>query len=171
MLMCAFGAPVRVTETDFTEGKTLALRLNDKARQLYAEVETPNEVAAVSDPPMMIRPEDSCDPDSLKTKPEICLSRVVLALKNYSRIFGDSGIFQGQNTNCEKWRANATDIADVAEQILETLKEPSETPTPIMVENWMAEGYLCRDSVERLFSFSVVTARVFSHLSSLQQSA
>lgn len=53
---------------------------------------------------------------------QICLSRVVLALKNYSRIFGDSGIFQGQNTNCEKWRANATDIADVAEQILETLK-------------------------------------------------
>lgn len=34
-------------------------------------METPNEVAAVSDPPLMIRPEDKCDPESLKTKPEV----------------------------------------------------------------------------------------------------
>ncbi|XP_053499664.1 interleukin-23 subunit alpha-like [Ictalurus furcatus] len=196
MLVCALGAPLRVAETNYTEGKTLVLRLNEKARQLYEEgkalkvhyhcihlskgwhnqylfcflqVETPSEVAAVSDPPLMIRSEDKCDPDSLKTNPETCLSRVVLALKNYSRIFGESGIFQGQNTKCDKWRANATAIAVVTEQILEALKEPSETPTPMMMANWMTEGYLCRDSVERLYSFSIMTARVFSHLSSLQQ--
>lgn len=39
----------------------------------------------------------------------------------------------------------------------------------MVMENWMTEGYLCRDSVERLYSFSIVTARVFSHLSSVQQ--
>ncbi|XP_017342084.1 interleukin-23 subunit alpha [Ictalurus punctatus] len=169
MLVCALGAPVRVAETNYTDGMTLVLGLNEKARQLYQEVETPSEVAAVSDPPLMIRAEDKCDPDSLKTNPETCLSRVVLALKNYSRIFGESGIFQGQNTKCDKWRANATAIAVVTEQILEALKEPSETPTPMMMANWMTEGYLCRDSVERLYSFSIMTARVFSHLSSLQQ--
>ncbi|KAI5095542.1 hypothetical protein C0J45_13972 [Silurus meridionalis] len=171
MLVCALGAPVRVTDPNYSEGKSLAMKLNQKARYLYEEVETPNMVAAVSDPPLMIRPEDKCDPESLKAKPEICLSRVVLALKNYSRIFGDSGLFQGYNTKCDKWRANATAIAEVTEQILEALQEPSETPTPIMIDNWMTEGYLCRDSVQRLYSFSIVTARVFSHLSSLQQSA
>ncbi|KAK3519368.1 hypothetical protein QTP70_026860 [Hemibagrus guttatus] len=122
MLVCALGVPVRVPETNYTEGKALALKLNENARLLYEEVETTNEVAAVSDPPLMIRSEDNCDPDSLKTDPETCLSRVVLALKNYSRIFGDDGIFQGQNTKCTKWRANATVIAEVAKQILETLK-------------------------------------------------
>ncbi|XP_026800760.1 interleukin-23 subunit alpha-like [Pangasianodon hypophthalmus] len=171
MLACALGAPVRVPEMNYTEGKTLALKLNEKARRLYEEVETPTEVAAVSDPPLMIRSEDKCDPESLKTNPETCMSRVVLALKNYSRIFGDSGIFQGQNTKCDKWRANATVVAEVMEQILEALKEPSDPPTPLMMDNWMTEGYLCRDSVERLYSFSIMTARVFSHLTSLQESA
>lgn len=40
-------------------------------RLCFLQVETTNEMAAVSDPPLMIRSEDSCDPDSLKTKPEV----------------------------------------------------------------------------------------------------
>ncbi|KAG7323730.1 hypothetical protein KOW79_013432 [Hemibagrus wyckioides] len=171
MLVCALGTPVRVPETNYTNGKALALKLNENARLLYQKVETTNEVAAVSDPPLMIRSEDNCDPDSLKTNPKTCLSRVVLALKNYSRIFGDDGIFQGQNTKCNKWRANATAIAEVAKQLLEALKEPLKPQAPMLIDNWMTEGYLCRDSVERLYSFSIVTARVFNHMSSLQQSA
>ncbi|TSP79460.1 ORM1-like protein 2 [Bagarius yarrelli] len=168
MLVCALGAPVRVTETNYTEGKVLALKLNENARLLYGQVETTNEVAAVSDPPLMIRSEDNCDPDNLNVKPEVCLSRVALALKNYSRIFGDGGIFQSQNTKCNKWRANAKAVAEVTTQILEVLKEPAEPLAPMLIDNWMTEGYLCRDSVERLYSFSIITARVFSHLSSQQ---
>lgn len=38
MLVCALGAPVRVTDTNYEEGKALALKLNENARLLYEEV-------------------------------------------------------------------------------------------------------------------------------------
>ncbi|KAI4897345.1 hypothetical protein NFI96_015481, partial [Prochilodus magdalenae] len=127
-------------------------------------VEIPNELAAVSDPPLMIRPEDNCDPDNLQKNPEPCLSRVILALKNYSRIFGVKGLFQEQYPKCGKWKNNAVEVADVTTKLLEQLKEPSTTPEPLNVEGWMNEAFLCRDSVNRLYSFSIVAARVFNFL-------
>ncbi|KAL7859699.1 hypothetical protein SRHO_G00148460 [Serrasalmus rhombeus] len=129
------------------------------------QVEIPNELAVVSDPPLMIRPEDKCDPDSLESNAEPCLSKVILALKNYSRIFGDNGLFREEYTKCSKWRASATDVFNITTQLLRALKEQVEAQEPLKLEKWMSEGFLCRDSVDRLYSFSILTARIFNFLS------
>ncbi|KAL6483100.1 hypothetical protein MHYP_G00079720 [Metynnis hypsauchen] len=165
---CAHGAPAGARtkrHLDYSAGRTLATQLNEKARYLYREVEIPNELAVVSDPPLMIRPEDKCDPDSLQSNAEPCLSKVILALKNYSRIFGDNGLFREEYTKCSKWRASATDVFNVTTQLLHALKEKVEAQEPLKLEKWMSEGFLCRDSVDRLYSFSILTARIFNFLS------
>uniref|UniRef100_A0A4W4EDM8 Uncharacterized protein n=1 Tax=Electrophorus electricus TaxID=8005 RepID=A0A4W4EDM8_ELEEL len=165
---CIHGAPARAkTEVSYINGRTLSISLNEKARYLYKEV----VIAEVSDPPLMIRPEDRCDPESLRTNAEPCLLRITLALKNYSRIFGDNGFFNGENTDCSKWRTNATAVAEVIKQLLVTLQEPWDTPVPLNLPQWMTEEYLCRDSADRLYSFSIVVARVFSFLGSRPQMA
>ncbi|XP_035378538.1 uncharacterized protein LOC113587240 [Electrophorus electricus] len=205
------------------------------AAQVFSlQIEIPSVIAEVSDPPLMIRPEDRCDPESLRTNAEVrrliipcymfpikppCLLRITLALKNYSRIFGDNGFFNGENTDCSKWRTNATAVAEVIKQLLVTLQvctsifknkhlnmgmvrvkisttwnyilylyvhgtaalslltlisgpqEPWDTPVPLNLPQWMTEEYLCRDSADRLYSFSIVVARVFSFLGSRPQMA
>lgn len=44
MLVCALGTPVRVPETNYTDGKALALKLNENARHLYEKVSLPSGI-------------------------------------------------------------------------------------------------------------------------------
>uniref|UniRef100_A0A3B1JGW8 Interleukin 23, alpha subunit p19 n=1 Tax=Astyanax mexicanus TaxID=7994 RepID=A0A3B1JGW8_ASTMX len=90
-----------------------------------------------------------------------CLMRVALALKNYSRIFGDAGLFKEGCTKCSKWKSNAVTVVEVTRKLLDELK-------PLNPADWMIEGLL-RDSVDRLYSFSIITARIFSFLSHQHQ--
>ncbi|XP_076874826.1 uncharacterized protein LOC143525129 [Brachyhypopomus gauderio] len=170
MFTCTHAAPARAKrEVSYIEGRSLSISLNEKARYLYKEIESPNEIVEISDPPLMIRPEDQCDPESLRSNAEPCLLRIVLALKNYSRIFGDNGFFHVENSDCSKWRTNATAVDEVIKQLLDTLQEPLDSSVPLNLPQWMMGGYLCRDSADRLYSFSIVVARVFGFLGSLPQ--
>uniref|UniRef100_A0A8B9HNN8 Uncharacterized protein n=1 Tax=Astyanax mexicanus TaxID=7994 RepID=A0A8B9HNN8_ASTMX len=131
-------------------------------------MKTLDVLTAVTEPPLMIRPEDKCDPESLLENHEPCLMRVALALKNYSRIFGDAGLFKEGCTKCSKWKSNAVTVVEVTRKLLDELKQKHEAPEPLNPADWMIEGLL-RDSVDRLYSFSIITARIFSFLSHQHQ--
>ncbi|XP_018945170.2 uncharacterized protein LOC109073516 [Cyprinus carpio] len=163
-LSSARGAPTRSAEVNFSKCRALSIKLNEMARDLYNTVESPNISSIIDDPPVSIRPIDTCDPLSLQSNKETCQSRIVLALKNYTRIFHKNGVFK--NSACSKWRERANEIADVTGDLLRMLKEPAiHQPQTTVNTNHNA---LCRDSVERLYSFSIISARVFSFLASTE---
>ncbi len=56
---------------------------------------------------------------------QTCQSRIILALKNYTRIFHKNGVFK--NSACSKWRARANEIADVTRDLLRMLKVYSKS--------------------------------------------
>uniref|UniRef100_A0A8C1JN16 Uncharacterized LOC109073516 n=2 Tax=Cyprinus carpio TaxID=7962 RepID=A0A8C1JN16_CYPCA len=163
-LSSARGAPTRSAEVNFSKCRALSIKLNEMARDLYNTVESPNISSIIDDPPVSIRPIDTCDPLSLQSNKETCQSRIVLALKNYTRIFHKNGVFK--NSACSKWRERANEIADVTGDLLRMLKEPV-VDHPLTAVNWY-DNALCRDSVERLYSFSIISARVFSFLASTE---
>nr|CBM41294.1 Interleukin-23 p19 [Danio rerio] len=159
----ANGAPTGAhAEVNFRECKRLSIHLVEMARDLYNKVESPKMTSVITDLPVTIRPNDTCDPQSLQSNKKTCQSRIILALKNYSRIFHKDGIFN--KSACSKWRVNAEQIANVTGHLLKVLKE-SAVHAPWTAEDWN-DDFLCRDSVERLYSFSIISARVFSYLAS-----
>ncbi|KAI2649615.1 ORM1-like protein 2 [Labeo rohita] len=161
-LSSANGAPARAAdEVNFTECKALSIKLNEMARDLYNTVESPEFSSIIDDPPVSVRPIDICDPVSLYSNRE---SRIILALKNYTRIFNKNGVFK--NSACSKWRGQANKVADVTGDLLRLLEEPV-VDAPLNAVDWY-DNALCRDSVERLYSFSIISARVFSFLASTE---
>ncbi|KTG37190.1 hypothetical protein cypCar_00009061 [Cyprinus carpio] len=65
-LWSASGSPVRTAgEVNFTECKALSIKLNEMARHLYNTVESPKTSSIIDDPPVSIRPIDTCNPRSL----------------------------------------------------------------------------------------------------------
>ncbi|ROL47007.1 hypothetical protein DPX16_20659 [Anabarilius grahami] len=159
----ARGAPVlSAGEVNYTKCKALSVKLNEMARDLYHKVESKKMAIIIDEPPVSIRPIDTCDPWSLQSNNETCQSRIILALKNYTRIFHKDGVFN--NLACSNWREQANEIANVTGHLLRVLREPVEA-APLDSVDWQASA-LCRDSVERLYSFSIISARVFSFLAS-----
>ncbi|RXN17992.1 ORM1 2 [Labeo rohita] len=117
----ANGAPARAAdEVNFTECKALSIKLNEMARDLYNTVESPEFSSIIDDPPVSVRPIDICDPVSLYSNRETCQSRIILALKNYTRIFNKNGVFK--NSACSKWRGQANKVADVTGDLLRLLE-------------------------------------------------
>ncbi|KAK9954055.1 hypothetical protein ABG768_016163 [Culter alburnus] len=162
-LFGAFGAPTRAAgDVNYTQCKVLSVKLNAMARDLYHKVESKKMAVIIDEPPVSIRPIDTCDPWSLQSNKETCQSRIILALKNYTRIFHKDGVFISDA--CSNWREQANEIAEVTGDLLRVLKEPVED-APLDSVNWH-DSALCRDSVERLYSFSIISARVFSFLAS-----
>ncbi|KAG1961024.1 hypothetical protein F2P79_005318 [Pimephales promelas] len=153
------GAPARANDV---KSEALSMKLNDMARDLYLQVESPKIASIIDDAPVSIRPIDACDPWTLQNKKETCLSRIIMALKNYTRIFHKDGVFK--NSACDIWREQANKISHVTRDILRVLKEPV-VDAPLTSVEWY-DNTLCRDSVERLYSFSIISARVFSFLAS-----
>lgn len=51
---------------------------------------------------------------------QTCQSRIILALKNYTRIFHKNGVFK--NSACSRWSEQANKIADVTGDILRVLE-------------------------------------------------
>lgn len=51
---------------------------------------------------------------------QTCQSRIILALKNYTRIFNKNGVFK--NSACSKWRGQANKVADVTGDLLRLLE-------------------------------------------------
>lgn len=109
----------------------------------------------IDEPPVSIRPIDTCDPWSLQSNKEVfkmhsyinestvvdhylqpskvlssadicllafqtCQSRIILALKNYTRIFHKDGVFISDA--CSNWREQANKIAEVTGDLLRVLK-------------------------------------------------
>ncbi|KAA0707247.1 hypothetical protein E1301_Tti002568 [Triplophysa tibetana] len=163
---CAKGIPMhrKDAEINFFQCRALSLKLNEIARDLYNKVEPPNITANISDPPVSIRQIDGCDPWSLETNKETCQSRIILALRNYTSIFHKDGVFK--NSACSEWRGQANEISDVTENLLRALKQPAmDRPSnTVSWHVWWHDSALCRDSVERVYSFSIMSARVFSFL-------
>nr|ATL73178.1 IL-23p19 [Ctenopharyngodon idella] len=163
-LLGARGAPApSADEVKYTKCKALSIKLNEMARDLYNKVESPKIAIIIDEPPVSIRPIDTCDPWSLQNNKETCQSRIILALKNYTRIFHKDGVFK--NSACSNWTKEANNIANVTGDLLRVLKEPV-VDAPLTAVGWHVNA-LCRDSVERLYSFSIISARVFSFLASL----
>ncbi|KAI7794304.1 interleukin-23 p19 [Triplophysa rosa] len=165
---CARCTPVAraSAEVNYIQCRVLSLKLNEIARDLYNKVEPPNVTANISDPPVSVRQIDACDPWSLETNKGPCQSRIILALRNYTSIFHKDGVFK--NSACSKWSEQANEIADVTENLLRALKQPvvDRPSNTVGWHVWWHDSALCRDSVERLYSFSIMSARVFSFLAS-----
>ncbi|CAM4677510.1 hypothetical protein PO909_014165 [Leuciscus waleckii] len=159
----AKGAPMPAAgKMQYTECKDLSVKLIEMARNLYNKVESPKIASIIDDAPVSIGPTDTCDPWSLQNNKETCQSRIIMALKNYTRIFHKDGVFK--NLACSGWREEANKISDVTREILRVLEEPVVN-APLTAVDWY-DNTLCRDSVERLYSFSIISARVFSFLAS-----
>ncbi|XP_041712405.1 uncharacterized protein LOC121545711 [Coregonus clupeaformis] len=156
----AFGAPVNqpvgIIWNNVTEG---SLKLNELAKILLTEelshLKTVERV--VKGPRVLVESTDKCDPKNLRADSKPCLEKMVSALKNYCTVFGIISQFKN---NCAEVGKK---VNTVVKELLFELKEPhpySEENWP-EVERWEEPG-LCRDNIEKLFSFSILMARVFA---------
>nr|AKQ06178.1 putative interleukin-23 subunit p19b [Oncorhynchus mykiss] len=82
---------------------------------------------------------------------------MVSALKNYTVVFG---IISQFNSSCTK-------VGEKLNKVVEEVLFQMGEPCPDSEENWSKvnsweEPGLCRDNIEKLFSFSILMARVFA---------
>ncbi|XP_021423044.1 uncharacterized protein LOC110492907 [Oncorhynchus mykiss] len=154
------GAPVNQTVgiswNEVTEG---SLKLNELAKRLLTEElsHLKNVEIVVKGPRVLVEATDKCDPKNLRADSMPCLKKMVFALKNYSTVFGIISQFKN---NCAK---TGKMVNTVVKKLLLDLKEPH----PHSEEKWQEvksweEPGLCRDNIEKLFSFSILMARVFA---------
>ncbi|KAL1020716.1 hypothetical protein UPYG_G00003720 [Umbra pygmaea] len=104
---------------------------------------------------VLVEPNDKCDPTNLKADSKPCFDKMVSALDNYKDIFGTISQFKN---NCTKVGER---VNKVVKGLLFQMVGTSSEEKRSIVNNWEELG-ICHDSIEKLFSFSVIMARVFA---------
>uniref|UniRef100_A0A4W5PBA0 Uncharacterized protein n=1 Tax=Hucho hucho TaxID=62062 RepID=A0A4W5PBA0_9TELE len=158
----AFSAPVnQPVEISWNNVKLkeYSLQLNQLAKRLLIEelshLKTVERV--VKWPRVLVNATDKCDPTNLRADSTHCLKKMVSALKNYRIVFGIISQF----------KSICTKVGEKLNKVVEELLFQMGEPRPDSEENWSKvnsweEPGLCRDNIEKLFSFSILMARVFA---------
>ncbi|XP_015199549.2 uncharacterized protein [Lepisosteus oculatus] len=139
--------------------KTYSVELNGLARQMAKMLPDKSRLSHqdVKGGVLLVESADRCDPLSLKSDPEPCLSKIAGALQNYSRLFGDRDLFKDS-----PWKELAQQVTTVIEHLLGLLGKPVSSGSLLGQESRWMFWQLQQYSVERLLSFSTIAARVFS---------
>ncbi|KAJ8016854.1 hypothetical protein DPEC_G00011670 [Dallia pectoralis] len=153
-LSAPINQPVGISWNSIKEG---SLKLNHLAKRFLIEefshlktVETD-----VKMPRVVVEASDKCDPTNLRVDSMPCFRKMVSALKNYRTVFGTISQFK---KNCKNV---GTTVSNVVTELLIHMKESSPEENWSTVHSWEEAG-LCHDSLEKLFSFSILMARVFA---------
>uniref|UniRef100_A0A3P8ZF41 Uncharacterized protein n=1 Tax=Esox lucius TaxID=8010 RepID=A0A3P8ZF41_ESOLU len=155
-----FSAPVNQTAgISWNKIKEGSLKLNNLAKRLLIEEFSHLKTVErdVKMPTVVVEARDKCDPTNLRLDSMPCFRKMVSALKNYRTVFGTISQFK---KNCKKVGKT---VNKVVKELLIDMKDSS----PDSDENWSTvhsweEPGLCHDSIEKLFSFSILMARVFA---------
>ncbi|MGH0150102.1 UNVERIFIED_CONTAM: hypothetical protein FKN15_016390 [Acipenser sinensis] len=111
-----------------------------------------------------IEASDRCDPAGLRSEEQPCLLKISRVLHYYSHLFGENSVFNESDFN---------DLARTLSQLMRQIKShyghASENGHGVAVEDWSCitvqvweRPCLQRHYMERLKSFSIIVARVFT---------
>ncbi|XP_051281140.1 interleukin-23 subunit alpha-like [Dicentrarchus labrax] len=111
--------------------------------------------------------KDMCDPESLRQKSEPCISKIHDVLMSYNSLMKRLEQF----SSCARFASKVmpamhklhTDMSKCVNAItgVNPHKHISNEETHPMMPRW-EQNLLCRYTLDRLFSFSILTARVFA---------
>ncbi|MBN3281880.1 IL23A protein, partial [Polyodon spathula] len=104
-----------------------------------------------------IEAHDRCDPAGLRSQEQPCLLKIYQILHYYRNLFGENSVFKGDEFH---------DLARTLSQLLQQLKGhgvavENLSSDCIPAEDWK-RWFLQRHYMERLKSFSIIVARVFT---------
>ncbi|XP_058867362.1 interleukin-23 subunit alpha-like [Acipenser ruthenus] len=129
---------------------------------VFSSLEVVN--AHIQDCVPRIEASDRCDPAGLRSEEQPCLLKISRVLHYYSHLFGENSVFN---------ESDFDDLARTLSQLLRQIKShyghASENGHGVAVEDWSCitvkdwqRQYLQRHYMERLKSFSIIVARVFT---------
>ncbi|XP_054602093.2 uncharacterized protein [Nothobranchius furzeri] len=169
----ASSAPVRDVRSSAqqdacTEVKISSLDLNHYAK--LASVKARNgstDLAAVSSSLVWMEAKDMCDPESLKHKPMPCVSKIFTVLTSYSSAVEMISAFDSCSEFTSIVKPALRKLHRDMSKCVRSLggkheKEPHVSKVePEAVDQWK-EAFLCHYVLDRVFSFSILAARVFA---------
>ncbi|KAK5609052.1 hypothetical protein CRENBAI_016929 [Crenichthys baileyi] len=151
-------AEVRASSQDLNEYAKIA---SVKARNVSTDL------ASFSSSLVWIESSDMCDPVSLKQKSMSCVEKIFGVLMNYSSAVERISLFESCSEFTSTVKPALKKLQRDMSKCVRSLggkqeKEPSVTnKEPQPVEHWK-KPLLCRYTLDRLFAFSILTARVFA---------
>ncbi|KAK5864226.1 hypothetical protein PBY51_001186 [Eleginops maclovinus] len=144
-----------------------SLHLNRIARTVSTEARNgSNNIDDFTSALAWIEPKDMCDPQTLKHNPETCLVKLLDVFSSYSSAVQRLSGFESCSKFASKLQPAMHKLhqdmsrcvhARVGRHLQQHLKEERLE----VVDPWKQPS-LCRFTLDRLFSFSILTARVFA---------
>ncbi|KAG7520982.1 ORM1 2 [Solea senegalensis] len=153
-------APVHHSCADVRNSSLVLLRT---VKSITAEI-GPKEESNISSSLLWMEAKDGCDPSSLREKPAQCIEKILRVLVSYSVEMKELAGFQ----NCSEFAHKLKPVMEgLIKKMTTCLKSRTgmelhikeEKPKP---NDLWEKLVLCPYTMNRLFSFSVLTARVFA---------
>uniref|UniRef100_A0A3B3CS03 Interleukin-12 subunit alpha n=1 Tax=Oryzias melastigma TaxID=30732 RepID=A0A3B3CS03_ORYME len=149
--------------------RSSSLELNHLAKIASEEVKKGStDQANFSSKLAFMQASDMCDPESLKHKSMPCVGKIFSTLKSYSSAVKRISGFQSCMKSTEKVEMALQKLSIDMRQCVESLGGLNHNLNSIIsegdtepIEHWK-EPLLCSYTLDRLFSFSIFTARVFA---------
>ncbi|XP_038165112.1 interleukin-23 subunit alpha-like [Cyprinodon tularosa] len=161
----ASGAPAGLKD-DCENVKYSARDLNQHAKTAYLKARNESkDVAHFSNSLAWIDANDKCDPGSLKENSTPCIEKLLSVLTSYHYAVERISAFKGCSKVNTTLKPAIKKLHKDMAKCLRSLRGKEhhvkrEEPQP--VDQWWLEDLMCSYTLERLFSFSILTARVFA---------
>ncbi|KAK5924418.1 hypothetical protein CgunFtcFv8_001287 [Champsocephalus gunnari] len=170
LVAAAWGSPIGllVHEEPCLAVRNSSLQLNQLARTAAREARNgSNNIDDFTSDLAWIETKDLCDPETLKHNPETCLEKLLHVSSSYRSAVKRVSEFE----KCSKFASKLQPAMLKLQRDMRRCvgararggahlpQQPSDWLEA--VERWQ-EASLCRFTLDRLFSFSVLTARVFA---------
>ncbi|KAM8829901.1 uncharacterized protein ACB058_018368 [Synchiropus picturatus] len=115
--------------------------------------------------PVWMDDKDLCDPSTLKHRSKDCIQKIHNVLAGYWSVLQMVSEFHSCSEFVRKLKPTVLQIHQDIGRCAKSKSSLHETPPLIGAPEkvaWLHEDYLCRYTLDRLFSFSILTARVFA---------
>ncbi|KAK1899056.1 Interleukin-23 subunit alpha, partial [Dissostichus eleginoides] len=157
LVAAARGSPIglSVHEEPCLAVRNSSLQLNQLARTAAREARNgSNNIDDFTSDLAWIETKDLCDPESLKHNPKTCLEKLLHVSSSYRSAVKRVSEFE----KCSKF---ASKLQPAMLKLQRDMRRCQPSDWLEAVGRW-EEASLCRFTLDRLFSFSILTARVFA---------
>ncbi|KAM7405150.1 hypothetical protein PAMP_012434 [Pampus punctatissimus] len=140
-----------------------SLELNRIAKRVSVEARNGSkDVSDFSTSLVWIEAKDMCDPETLKHRSTICIEKISNALTSYESAIEDVAGFQSCSEFARRVKPALHKLhTDMSRCVNLKHQKGSHITKQVPIDHWQ-EALLCHYTLDRLFSFSVLTARVFA---------
>ncbi|TNN30463.1 hypothetical protein EYF80_059385 [Liparis tanakae] len=149
--------------------RSSSLELNHVARTVSKEARNGSKDVSDFTPELIwMEAKDKCDPENLKQKPATCLGKILSVLTSYLSAVETVAGFQSCSEFVSKVKPKMQKLHKDMKKCVKTkpgmnhiMESPTRKEETRHTSHW-EEDLLCHHTLDRLFSFSILSARVFA---------